>query len=308
MAEGKKRRIILTSFVVVVSMVFVVFANTCSGGVLPAFLQKAVDRFNNNSGGLLYKTQEYGFEAHSIDVGQGDSELVRCNGRNMLIDGGVPDETGTVEDYLHAQGVQKLDYVVGTHPHDDHIGGLCQVISDFGVGHVILPDATNNSQTFHNLLYAISNKKLKITIAVPGMSYTLGGGVFKIIAPNAKYDDLNDMSVVIKFTYGHTSFLFTGDASKNSEEDILKKKYDIKCDVLKVGHHGSDTASTPEFLKAASPKYAVISAGAGNSYGLPDEDILERLQSFGIKTFCTYTNGTVIFKSNGNTITCFCEK
>lgn len=308
MAKKKKKigALLFLPFVIA----FIVLANICDKGILPGFLQKPVDAANSATGGLLYQksADSGGLSVHIIDVGQGDSILVRCEGKNMLIDGGVPDETSTVENYLENQKVARLDYVVGTHPHEDHIGGLVDVIKNYDVGTIIMSDAETTTKTFENLLNAIALKNKKITRAVPGNNYTLGGAKFTILAPLRKYDDLNDMSVVIRLVYKKRSFLFTGDASKESEEDMLAKGENLTADVLKVGHHGSSTASTEEFLKAVNPKYAAISVGAGNSYGLPNTSVVSRLKNMGITTLRTDINGTIVFYSDGNKITYNYEK
>lgn len=309
MAKGKKklkRYLIALPFVVA----FVLVANLCDKGVLPAQLQKPLDSFNDATNNVLYQRQSStkALSVHYIDVGQGDSELISCEGHNMLIDAGTPGEAATVENYLRKQGVKTLDYVVGTHPHDDHIGGLSDVIKNYDVKDVILSDVTTTTQSFKRLLRAISSKKLGITKAKAGNTYDLGNAKFTILAPLAKYDDLNNMSVVIKLTYKSNSFLFTGDASAESERDILANREDPSADVLKVGHHGSSTATTEEFLTAVHPSMAVISVGKGNSYGLPNKEVVRRLQDNGIKLFRTDYNGTVVILSDGKNLSYEKEK
>lgn len=303
MAKKKKR---LRNFFIALpfAAAFIVFANLCDTGFLPSFLQKPVDNVNFATGSVIYKVPDSksGLSVHFIDVGQGDSILVSCEGKNMLIDGGVPDEGPTVENYLKKQGVSKLDYVVGTHPHEDHIGGLVDVLRDFNSGTILMSGAQSNTRIFENLLNVISQKKKTIDKAVPGRIYILGGAKITVLAPLGNYDDLNNWSVVLKLNYKKISFLFTGDASKESEEDMLSKNYNLSADVLKVGHHGSSTATTQEFLKAVHPRFAVISVGLGNSYGLPDKSVTQRLKDAGIKTFRTDVNGTVDFYSNGNNL------
>lgn len=301
---GKKKRLKLLVVLPIV-VVFILIADLCDTGLLPNWLQKPLDAFNGATGGLLYtqKQDTSGLTVHFIDVGQGDSELVCCGGEDMLIDGGVPEEGATVEDYLRENGVKSLEYVVGTHPHDDHIGGLVDVIRDFPTGTIIMSPATTTTQTYENFLNAVKSRDKTITRAVVGRSYSLGGAKFQILGPISNYDDLNDMSVVIRLTYKSRAFLFTGDASAPSEQDLLASGTDLSADVLKVGHHGSSTATTEAFLEAVHPSFAIISVGQGNSYGLPDTEVTQRLKDAGITVFRTDTDGTIVFTCNDNNIT-----
>jgi len=301
--KNRKARRLLIALPVVVA--FILIANLCDAGVLPKWLQKPLDTFNSATGGLLYEEQQdtSGLSVHIIDVGQGDSILVCCEGKNMLIDAGTPDESDTVENYMRSCGVKSLDYIICTHPHNDHIGGMADVINDMDIGTIIMSDATTTTQSYENLLNAISSKKKAITRAKVGNSYKLGGAAFVILAPVGTYDDLNETSVVIKLTYIRKSFLFTGDASEASEKDMLAENRDLSADVLKVGHHGSSTATTQEFLNAVHPSFAAISVGQGNSYGLPNTVVIQRLKDAGIKIFRTDTDGTIVFQSDGTNIT-----
>jgi competence protein ComEC len=306
---GKKRRLNkrqrrLLFIALPLVALFIIFANVCDKGVLPAWLQNPLDSANSATGGLLYTQPQNSkdLSVHFIDVGQGDCILICCNGKNMLIDGGTPQESGTVENYLRGQGIKSLEYVVGTHPHDDHIGGLVSVIKDYDTGTIILNDAITTTQTYENLLKAISDKKKQITPARVNDSYRLGGAQFVILAPIRDYDDLNNTSVVLKLTYKNRSFLFTGDASEESEKDMLDAKSDLGADVLKVGHHGSATATTQDFLDAVNPQYAVISVGRGNSYGLPNTEVTQRLEDKGIEVFRTDIDKTVVLESDGQNI------
>lgn len=189
---------------------------------------------------------------HFIDVGQADCILIKQGTSSMLIDAGNNADAPLVVSYLQKQGIKSLDYVVGTHPHEDHIGGLDNIIKSFDVGKVILPNAQNNTQTFEDLLLAIQSKGLKITKPQVGQSFQLGSTSFQILAPiGTSYADLNNYSVVIRLSYGSTSFLFMGDAEFESESQILSKGTDIHADVLKVGHHGSNSSSSPIFFKSS---------------------------------------------------------
>lgn len=243
-------------------------------------------------------------EVSYIDVGQADSILIKKGSHAMLIDGGNVADGDTVVDYIKAKGITTLDYVVGTHPHEDHIGGLTDVIKTFNVSNVIMPSAVTTTNAYKNLLNAISSKNLSITKPVYGTSYNLGGAAFTILAPNSdSYDDLNDYSVVLRLVNGFNSFLFTGDAGTLSESEMLSKNSAIlKSDVLKVGHHGSSTATSQAFLNAVNPKYAIISVGVDNDYGLPDQEVIDRLTAKNISVFRTDEQGTIVSTSNGHTI------
>lgn len=308
MAFKKKKVKLLVALPFVI--IFILIANLCDRGVLPAFLQEPIDRLNSATGNLIYIPRESanGLSVHFIDVGQGDCTLVCCDGKNMLIDAGTSENSAKVKNYLRSRGVERLDYVVCTHPHDDHIGGMADVINAFDVGKIIMSDSTTTSRSYENLLYAILNKKKSVTTAKAGDVYRLGSSTFVVLGPEREYDDLNNMSVVIKLTYKNASFLFAGDASEESENDMIAADRNLRADVLKVGHHGSSTAATQNFLNAVNPSFAVISVGLGNPYGLPSVETVKRLKDGGIKTLRTDINGTIVFTSDGTKITCKEEK
>lgn len=241
---------------------------------------------------------------HFIDVGQGDSILAESDGHFMLIDAGENDQAGIVSDYLRQAGVTTLDYVVGTHPHSDHIGGLDEIIEGFTVKTVILPPAAHTTRTFEDVLDAISNKGLKITKSVPGSTYALGNASFTIVAPARDYgDDLNNWSVGLRLSYGQNSFLMCGDAEDKAEADMVSSGMNLSADVLKAGHHGSRTSTSDAFLENVSPSYVVIQCGKGNSYGHPHKETLEKLEEDGIEVLRTDENGTIVAASDGEYIT-----
>lgn len=243
---------------------------------------------------------------HFLDVGQADCILIQIpNGKNVLIDGGNNDDGPAVVSYLKKQGVRRLDVVIATHPHEDHVGGLDNVLNAFEAGKVYAPRVTANTKSFEDFLLAVQRKGLKITEARAGITLDLGPAASAVfLAPaGTGYEDLNDYSAVLKLTYGGTSFLFTGDAEAVSEAEMLRAGRDLKADVLKVAHHGSVSSTTAEFLKAVSPKYAVISVGAGNDYHHPSPKTLARLAAAGVKIFRTDERGTVVVESDGQQIT-----
>lgn len=248
-------------------------------------------------------------EVHYIDVGQGDATLIKCGSHAMLIDGGNNNKGTTVQLYLKKQGVESLDYVIGTHPDADHIGGLDVIVYKYNCDTVIMPDYEKDTKTYQELVDVIHDKNMKITYPVVGEQYALGEAKFTIIAPNSNSygGNANDYSVAILLEYGKNRFLFTGDAEEASEAEMLTNGIDISADVYKVAHHGSRSASTQEFLNAVHPKYAVISCGEGNSYGHPHAEVLNRLRSMGVEVFRTDEQGSIIASSDGENINWNCS-
>lgn len=243
-------------------------------------------------------------KVHFIDVGQGDSILIESNGSYLLIDAGENNKGNIVVDYLKSVGVTQLDYVIGTHPHSDHIGGLDTVLNNFTTDKVIMPNVAHNTATFEDVLTAISKQGLKITKPVVGTEYQLGEATFTIIGPNSKeYDDLNDYSVGVKLTHGDMSFVFTGDSDSLAEGEMVSNGLDISAGVLKLAHHGSRYSNTDAFLNSVSPSIAVITVGEGNSYGHPHQEVLDAMKERGITVYRTDLSGTIIAVSDGKDVT-----
>lgn len=249
-------------------------------------------------------------EVYFFDVGQGDSELIRLpGGENILIDAGTSSTEDELVGELRSLGAETLDLVVATHPHADHIGGMAAVIDAFDVRQVVMPriseSDTPTTKTYENLLQSIADKGLTITPAEPGDELlSSGGAVLTVLAPNGEdYGDLNNYSVVLRLTYGEDSFLFTGDAEEASEEEMLSLDWPLTATVLKCGHHGSETSTSPAFLDAVSPQYAVISCGVDNDYGHPDTVTLEKLEAAGAEVFRTDLQGTILASTDGSGVT-----
>ncbi|HEX3048875.1 MAG TPA: ComEC/Rec2 family competence protein [Bacillota bacterium] len=243
-----------------------------------------------------------GLRIHFIDVGQADSILIQTpQGKNMLVDAGNNDDGTVVVNYLNRLGVKQLEAVVGTHPHEDHIGGLDEVILKLPVKAVYLPKVTATTKTFEDLLLAIKTKRLKVTTARAGVKVALDSGVkAEFLAPNSeKYDEANEYSAVLKLTYGKTSFLLAGDAEKVSEREMLEKGYDLHANLLKVGHHGSGGATKAKFLEAVAPQYAVICVGKNNDYKHPHAQTLNRLKKLNVQVYRTDQLGTIVVTSDG---------
>jgi len=242
-------------------------------------------------------------KVHFINVGQADSILIQQGSKFMLIDAGNNGDGKLVENYLLKQGVKSLDYVIGTHPHEDHIGGLDYIINDFNIGKIYLPKVTSTTKAFGDVIVAIKNKGLKVAEPKPGETFNLGSAKCTILAPNSsKYKDSNNYSVVVKLEFGSNSFLLTGDAEDISESEILAKGFNVKADLLKVGHHGSSSSTTEEYLAKVNPKYAVISCEIGNVYGHPHKETMDKLKNKNILVYRTDELGTIVATSNGKTI------
>ena len=243
-----------------------------------------------------------------IDVGQGDSIFIQLpNNETMLIDAGEAYKSENVINYLNNLGIKKIDYVVGTHPHTDHIGGLEEVINTFDIGSIYMPRASSTSKTYEDLLTTISSKGLKVKTAKSGVVVLDEDNLkLEFIAPNSdSYSELNNYSAVLKLTYLDNTFLFMGDAETLSEEEITSE---IKADVIKVGHHGSDSSSSLEFVKKVSPEYAIIMVGEGNSYNHPYQSIIDRYESVGAKVLRTDLDGNIVCDSDGKEVSCSGDK
>lgn len=247
---------------------------------------------------------------HFIDVGQGDAILITTPDGNMLIDTSIKSVREDLDSYLKAAGVERLEYLVLTHPDADHIGNADYIIQTYEIGTILLPDCASTSKTYERMLDAMENSDAKVVIPEVGYTFNLGALTNTVLAPIKEYDDPNEMSIVIKSVYGEISVMLTGDAEVESEGDMVEKwdRAALDCDILKVGHHGSRTSSTDAFLAAVSPRVAVISCGEGNSYGHPHTETVERLEDEGIACYRTDLNGTVVITTNGEDYEIDCER
>lgn len=244
------------------------------------------------------------FEVHYIDVGQADAALVLCDDETMLIDGGNVADSSLIVSYLNKRNISHLDYVIGTHAHEDHIGGLSGALSVATAGKVYAPKTEADSKAYQNFKSKVQAQGLQITNPTPNETFTLGSSSVRILAPiTESVSDINNTSIILKITYGSTSFLFTGDAEREEEQDIINKGYDLSATVLKVGHHGSENSTSYVFLREVMPEYAIISVGKNNSYGHPTEEALSRLRDSDTKVYRTDLQGDIIAKSDGKTVT-----
>lgn len=286
----KNKRVAARIAIILTFAVLILLINRCNSAT-----DQQTNLNTSNSSDVL--------EVHFIDVGQGDSVLIEKDNVSMLIDAGENNKGNVVVDYLKSQNIKELDYVIGTHPHSDHIGGLDTVINSFEVDHVIMPEVTNNTKTYEDVMMALEENNLTITPAKVGDEYDLGSASFTVVAPNASsYEELNDYSVGIKLTFGRNEFLFSGDAEMFSEEEMLKNGIDLSCDVLKLSHHGSEYSSCEDFLEAVNPTYAIICVGKNNDYGHPHAKTLQAMLEHNIKVYRTDEQGNIVFTSNGKTI------
>ncbi len=243
-------------------------------------------------------------KVHFIDVGQADCILIESEGKFMLVDGGNNEDKEIIGDYLNKVGVTRLEYVVATHPHEDHIGSLDYVIESYEVSKIYAAHKEHTSKTFRDFLEASILKGHTLKQPKVGSEVMLGDCTVTFLAPNKDYeDDLNNWSIGLKVTNGVHTFVMCGDAEAEAEADILANGVDLAADVLKLGHHGSSTSTSDAFLKAVSPKYAVISVGKDNSYGHPHKEILSKLKKEEIEFFRTDEQGTIIATSDGSKIT-----
>lgn len=243
--------------------------------------------------------QDNNLRVYCLDVGQGDSILITNNNKTMLIDASTNEMGSRVVKYLNDLGIKKIDYLVGTHPHEDHIGGLDNVIKNFDIGTIYMPKVQTNTKTFEDVLDAINEKGLKITSPEVGYKFNVGNAVCEVMncgtGTSEEKSNLNLSSIVIRMTYGEQSFLFMGDAETKNEE----ARSWPQTNVLKVGHHGSNTSSSQSFLDQVKPQIAVISVGKGNKYGHPKQVILDRLNKMGIKIYRTDESGTIKITCDG---------
>lgn len=248
-----------------------------------------------------------GLEVHFIDVGQGDATLIKADGHAMLIDAGENDKGTAVQLYLQKQGVEQLDYLVLTHTDSDHIGGADVIVTKFDIGQIFMSDFKKDNKTYRELMDSMKYRHMTFSTPEVGAEYELGSATFTVIAPNDTYEDANNSSMALILDYGDSSFLFSGDCEEEAEQDMLANGLNLDVDVYQVGHHGSKSSSTEEFLDAMSPEYAVISCEEGNSYGHPHAKTLNNLRARGIRVFRTDEQGSIIAYSDGTKIKWNCS-
>ena len=282
-------RKIITSLMIIVAI--------CITTVLSTFLEptKGSEKTQESM-----KIEGDNLKVYFLDVGQADSILIQDKNEFMLIDAGNNEDGEKLVEYFKSLGITKFKYVIGTHPHEDHIGGMDNIINNFDIEKYYMPDAITTTKTFESVLDALGNKNLQFDVPKEDEVITLNNATIKFLHSEDGKSDLNDTSIVLKMTYGNKKFLFTGDATSNVEKKIINK--DISCDVLKVGHHGSQYSTTENFLEKTDPIYAIISVGKNNTYKHPREETLNKLKERNIKVYRTDQDGTIIATTDGEEI------
>jgi beta-lactamase superfamily II metal-dependent hydrolase len=249
---------------------------------------------------------------HFIDVGQGDCALICTGEKNILIDCGEYDEYANVAQYLKGMGIERLDSVIMSHPHSDHMGCMYRVIRRFGASELVMPDVPEYlipiTGSYTRLEELVLKMKLPVLKPAAGAAIETDGiGVLTVVAPVKKYDDLNNSSCVLRYTFGEVGFLFCGDIESEAEADILAFGGDISADVIKVPHHGSDSSSTRLFVQSVAPRYAVFCVGEENDYGHPNDSVVRLYQNLGANVLRTDMNGDIVFVTDGDSIDVYTE-
>lgn len=271
--------------------------------VSTVFGQDVIGTSNLNANGTI--------EVSYLDVGQGDSAYIKVNDMDILIDAGPKSDVDKLMKQLEEKNIDDFEIIVATHPHEDHIGGMTKVLQTYKVENFYMPKVEHSTKTFENMIKEVENQGLKVKVLKEGVNIDIGeGALLETFSPNQEvYNNLNNYSPIMKLTFGNNSFLFTGDAEKEVEEEVLSKYKDkLDSDIIKFGHHGSSTSSTTEFIEAVSPSYGIISCGVDNSYGHPHKEILKIIQDMSIETYRTDTQGQITVISDGNNIEIKTEK
>jgi len=245
--------------------------------------------------------EDAGLIVHFIDVGQGDSTLLESKGEFALIDGGEYSESQELISYLSAQDIDELEFIISTHPHSDHCGGLSEVIRNFDTKTLVCPKVESDSNAWEYVMDTADERGVTYKTPEPADEYKLGSATITILSPASAstYTNLNNYSVVCKAEYGNTSFMLTGDAETEIEKELLESDFDLSADILKCGHHGSSTSTDKKFLEAVNPSAVVISCGKGNDYGHPHTETLDKLSKNNIPVYRTDTDGTITISSDG---------
>ncbi len=294
-----KKRIISTLFLLCLLFSTVgCISSSLLDGMLGTDTQGTDDSGSHNGN----SSESTDFEIHFIDVGQADAALVISSGKTMLIDGGNAEDSNLIYSYLQKQNITHLDYVVCTHAHEDHVGGLSGALTAATAGTVMAPVTDYDTKAFRNFVSKAAERGCSIHVPKAGDTFALGDALVTILGPVKEYEETNDTSIVLRIVYGNTSFLFTGDMEADAERDLLDSGAVLQSTLLKVGHHGSETSTSYRFLREVAPTYGVISVGTGNNYGHPHDEVMSRLRDADVTLYRTDLQGDIICKSNGTNL------
>lgn len=292
MTKKQKKQLIEAILVIIITIISIYFNNEKE-------VQSPTTQ-NRKTEQVINTSDADNLKVHFIDVGQADSILIEQNNEYMLIDAGNNEDGQLLVNYFNNLGITSFKYVFGTHAHEDHIGGLDDIIENFTIENFYMPEVITTTKTFEDVLDALEAKQVAFQTPKINDELTLKDSKIKVLSILNDDEDLNDTSIVLRLKYGTTSFLFTGDASSTIEKNILNKE--IQSDVLKLGHHGSRYSTSKEFLKKVSPTYAIISVGKNNSYNHPHSEVFKRLNEQNVKIYRTDEQGAIIAESNGTII------
>ena len=272
--------------------------------IIGTFYQKKDEVKNINKREEVVNTINYDHDlsVYFIDVGQADCILVKDNDEYALIDAGNNEDGMKLVNYFKSLNITDFKYVFGTHAHEDHIGGMDNIIDNFNIENFYMPNAITTTKTFEDVLDSLDRKKIKFQTPNVNDDFKLNDATFKVLHIGDNKKDLDDTSVVLRLEYGNTSYLLMGDATSNVEKDLLNNNINLKSDVLKVGHHGSNYSSTIDFLNEVKPEYAIIEVGKNNSYNHPRQETLDKLKDLNAKVYRTDLDGTIVATSDGNSI------
>lgn len=258
------------------------------------------------------KSVNSNFAVYYLDVGQSDCTIIKCDDEILLIDTGTVNQISTIRKSLYTLEIDKIDYMIVTHQHDDHMSGAEELIKYYDVNNIMMPKLSDinyvDSLTYKNLINAICEYEINPIGLVSGYSFNLGSALVEVLAPIKQDKDLNNMSAVIKITYGDTSFIFQGDSEQKVEKQLINLGYDLSADVIKIGHHGSKTSTYDDYLNEVNPDIAVISCAPDNNFGHPSYSVVDKLEDKDITTYSTSLHGNITISSDGKNITVFTEK